>query len=386
MDDFPKNLQIKLDSRTKDNSMRRLGTSTQLIDFSSNDYLGFSTSEEIYSRALQILKENALQHNGASGSRLLTGNHKVYTMAENYLANVNNADAALIFNSGFDANLGLLSSVPQRGDLILYDEFCHASIRDGIRMSNAKALKFEHNNLEHLTTIAERERASHNEIYVVTESVFSMDGNAPDLKAMTALCTRLKLRLIVDEAHALGVVGTGKGLIYEQGLEKHIFARVLTFGKALGCHGAAILGSHTLIEYLVNFSRSFIYTTALPPHAVASILAAYEQLSSAEGIKRVKALKNNIEMFRSSVGNNQQSERFLTSDSAIHSCIIPTNEVVKAVSEKLKTKGYDVRPILSPTVPMGQERLRICVHSYNTEAQINSLCNILKDELNEIAL
>ncbi|MAZ73997.1 MAG: 8-amino-7-oxononanoate synthase [Flavobacteriaceae bacterium] len=379
---LPKKLQKKLDERTANNSLRKLGAVTNLIDFSSNDYLGFSKNKTIFKRTAEILNTENLKLNGATGSRLLSGNHQLYEQAEQQIAKFHNTESALVFNSGYVANLGFFSSVPQRGDLIFYDELCHASIRDGIKMSDAKSYKFRHNNLKDLTSRCHVERppaeraGSRNlhetfEIYVVTESVFSMDGDQPDLKLLTDFCTQNGFHLIIDEAHALGVFGNnGEGLVQELGLEQEVFARLVTFGKALGCHGAAILGSKALQEYLINFARSFLYTTALSPHTVATIISGYEELSKTP--EKVR-LQSNIEMFQNEIAARQLESHFIESNSAIISCIIPGNDRVKHISEILKKKGFDVKPILSPTVPKGQERLRICLHSYNKHEDISHL-------------
>ncbi|WP_432411998.1 aminotransferase class I/II-fold pyridoxal phosphate-dependent enzyme [Rasiella sp. SM2506] len=386
---LPKKLQRKLEKRATNNSLRSLGTTTNLIDFSSNDYLGFSTSLAILNRTSEILKEYKLQQNGATGSRLLSGNHKLYALAEQQIAQFHNVESALIFNSGYDANIGFFSSVPQRGDLILYDELCHASIRDGIKMSDAKAYKFKHNDLEELQKkinsflpfgempAGQRGRSlSEAEVYIVTESIFSMDGDQPDLKKMAALSKKLGCHLVIDEAHAFGVFGkSGEGLVQELELENEVFARLITFGKALGCHGAAILGSAALKQYLVNFARSFVYTTALPPHSVATICSGYEELAKTSAREK---LHSNIAIVQNEIIKIKLQDYFISSNSAIHSCIVPGNEQVKKVSEALKKEGFDVKPILSPTVPKGQERLRICVHSFNTEEDIKTILNLIK--------
>src|SRR5690606_2365620 len=292
--EFPKKLQEKIEERIKTDALRQLGTGNGRIDFSSNDYLGFSKNETIFKHAYDLLLKHHLKRNGATGSRLLSGNHTLYKIVEPALADFHRSEAALIFNSGYDANIGFFSSVPQRSDLILYDEYVHASIRDGIAMNNAKAHKFRHNDLESLEAMLER--LEYNIVYVVTESVFSMDGDAPDLKKMTDLCKKYKAFLVVDEAHAVGVFGRhGEGLVQELGLEKKAFARIITFGKALGGHGAAVLGSHVLRQYLINFSRSFIYTTALPPHSLATIHSAYNELLLTHNINR---LHQNIQFFK----------------------------------------------------------------------------------------
>tara|TARA_R100000935_G_scaffold27288_1_gene47353 strand:+ start:27425 stop:28582 length:1158 start_codon:yes stop_codon:yes gene_type:complete len=372
---LPKKLQNKLDNRVTNNSLRTLENSNNLIDFSSNDYLGLTTSKAVFYRASEILKSHNLETNGATGSRLLSGNHKLYELAEQQIAQFHNTESALLFNSGYDANVGFFSSVPQRGDLILYDELCHASIRDGIKMSDAKAYKFKHNNLKDLKRRCKVERNRNpdetSEIYVVTESVFSMDGDQPDLKELADFCTENNVYLIIDEAHAFGVFGArGEGLIQELALENQVFARLITFGKALGCHGASILCNKKLKQYLVNFARSFMYTTALPPHGVATICSAYEAL---EKFSAREQLHRNIALLQDKIAENNLQNFFISSTSAIHSCVIPGNEKVKKVSEALLKEGFNVKPILSPTVPKGQERLRICVHSFNTENNIFNL-------------
>lgn len=376
---LPNNLNKKLDDRKANNAFRHLGSKSNLVDFSSNDYLGFSKSETIFDAAHQYLIDHNLKHNGATGSRLLSGNHPLYIEVESEIAKIHNCEAALIFNSGYDANIGLLSSVPQRGDVILYDELCHASIRDGINMSHAKSYKFKHNDLSDLNCHLERSRevSTNSEIYIVTESVFSMDGDSPDLKKLIKLTKTHNAYLIVDEAHALGVFE--KGLVQKLGLENETFARIITFGKALGCHGAVVLGSQDLKDYLVNFSRSFIYTTALPPHALATIKYAYKELiiqSESEESQIIK-LKGNIDFFKKEVKRINFRNKFIQSDSAIQCCLIPGNEKVKSVANILQDHGYDVKPILSPTVPKGKERLRFCIHSYNSKEEISEVLTLL---------
>lgn len=365
-----------LEQRIENNSLRLLKSPEQKIDFSSNDYLGYAASEEIFKITFQILANYPYQ-NGSTGSRLLSGNHELFGPAEEYVANFHQAETALFFNSGYDANVGFFSSVTKKGDLILYDELAHASIRDGIKMSNAKAYKFRHNDLEDLRARLKSFRKSNSpgEIYVVSESVFSMDGDSPDLPALCEIAEEFNCFLIIDEAHGTGVHGkNGQGLVQELELQDKIFARIITFGKALGLHGAAILGSKDLRNYLINFCRSFIYTTALPPHSVAGILAGYQYLSSSEGpSSEVFQLKEKIKYFNSAVSKNKLGTYFMPSKSAIHCCIIPGNDNVKSFSEQLYQKEFDVKPILSPTVPQGKERLRICLHSYNTTAEIDGL-------------
>lgn len=423
---FPKKLREKLVRREAQNTLRHLPEANDLVDFSSNDYLGLSRNRVIFERASQLLSEKKSMQNGATGSRLLSGNHPLYSELEVILSEFHQTESALIFNSGYDANIGFFGAVPHRGDIVFYDELIHASIRDGIKMGNAKSYKFRHNDIEdlkkkcrtavHRSAVADPIKAESNnstaagageaevgslsvaevpnaaEVYVVTESVFSMDGDSPNLKALAEFCQENNYHLIVDEAHAVGVFGkNGEGLVQELELQDDIFARIVTFGKAMGCHGAAILGSTPLKNYLVNFARSLIYTTGLPPHAVATIMASYEYLRSSENTdNRTKRnipildLKGKIELFNLELAGlkpTSPADRlkafFIPSTSAIHCCILSGNEQVRAVAEKLRENGFDVKAILSPTVPQGQERLRICLHRFNTKEEIHKILEIL---------
>ena len=380
MKNFPKSLSQKLQQREQNNALRKLPIFNNLIDFASNDYLGFARSEEIFNQTHTYLLENDIKINGATGSRLISGNHNLYQITEEFIANFHQSETALIFNSGYDANVGFFSSVPQRNDIILYDELCHASIRDGIQMSNAKSYKFQHNDFEQLEKLISKQletrNPQHETFYIVTESVFSMDGDSPNLEELSNLCEKYNCHLVVDEAHALGVFGDfGQGLVQSQGLQNKVFATIMTFGKGLGCHGAAILGSQELKNYLVNFARSFIYTTGLSPHSVATILIAYQHLEFEK--EAIQNLKKNIQFFNQEKMQMGLKPLFVYSKSAIQCAIIPGNEKVKTIAHQLQENGFDVKAILSPTVPEGQERLRFCLHSYNSEKEISEVLKLL---------
>ena len=375
MKNFPNNLSVKLELRKQNNALRKLSIPKDLIDFASNDYIGFALSETIFQESHQYLIDKNIKTNGATGSRLLSGNHQLYQEAEKRIAQFHQSESALIFNSGYDANVGFFSSVPQKGDFILYDELSHASIRDGIQLSNAKSYKFKHNDLDDLERLILRIQQEHSEIYIVTESVFSMDGDTPHLKELVQLSNKYNCYLVVDEAHALGVFGlNGEGILQSEEIQNNVFARIITFGKGLGCHGAAIVGSLELQEYLINFSRSFIYTTGLSPHAVATILIGYQHL---EQTKNIHKLKENIIHFNQEKNVFGLKPLFVRSKSAIQSAIIPGNDAVKAIANQFQEKGYDVKAILSPTVTEGQERLRFCLHSYNSKEEISEVLRLL---------
>lgn len=379
MPKLPESLQQKLSKRHENASLRELPSASGLIDFSSNDYLGFSRSPTIFDATHQFLIDSNFKTNGATGSRLISGNHSLYAETETLIAQFHGCESALLFNSGYDANVGFFSSVPQKGDLVLYDELCHASIRDGIQLSNAKSYKFIHNDLEDLQRLIDKFQSAADNIYIATESVFSMDGDCPNLEALVRLSEENGCLLVVDEAHALGIFGNnGCGALQELRLHGKVFARIVTFGKALGCHGAAVLGSADLGQYLVNFARSFIYTTGLSPHAVANIGVGYRQLVQNTAIE---TLRQNIIAFNQAKNMLGLKPVFVYSKSAIQCAIIPGNEKVKSIAHRLQQQGFDVRPILSPTVPEGQERLRICLHSYNSEAEITQILSLLQSYL-----
>ena len=380
---FPKNLAAKLENRKQNNALRKLPLPNNLIDFTSNDYIGFSKNKAIFEEThLYLLNTNCIQ-NGATGSRLISGNHIVYDETENYIAQFHQSESALIFNSGYDANVGFFSSVPQKGDLILYDELCHASIRDGIQLSNAKSYKFKHNDFEDLARLILKFQPTANSqqptaIYIITETVFSMDGDCPNMEELIAVSNKYNCFLVVDEAHSLGVFGdNGEGLAQMLGLQDKVFARIMTFGKGLGCHGAAIVGSQELKDYLINFARSFIYTTGLPPHSVATILQSYFHLATEK--EAIAMLRENIVHFNQEKNLLGLKPMFVRSKSAIQSAIIPGNEKVKSIATQLQQKGFDVKAILSPTVPEGQERLRFCIHSYNSKEEISEVLRLLSN-------
>jgi 8-amino-7-oxononanoate synthase len=367
MQNFPNTFKQRLQEREQNHSLRGLVVTLAPIDFSSNNYLGLAQSKALFEATHDFLEHKNIFKNGSTGSRLLSGNDALFEEVERFLADFHKSEAALLFNSGYDANIGLFSAIP-RNAIILFDELVHASIRDGIRLSNAKAYKFEHNNLEDLEQKLLRFKSDDAEVFVVTESVFSMGGDSPDLKKLVKICKNHTAYLIIDEAHGIGVFGSeGEGLVQANGLEQDVFARVVTFGKALGVHGAAVVGSKDLKSYLVNFCRSFIYTTALSPHSVASIFMAYQFMKEAH--KERELLMNNINHFNELFG--------IYDKSPIKSVVISGNEKVKKQAQKLIENGFDVRPILSPTVPEGQERLRFCLHSYNTPEQIRKVYELL---------
>jgi 8-amino-7-oxononanoate synthase len=358
-------LSRKLKEREVQDALRRLLLPEGKVDLCSNDYLGIARNGLLEDGILMAASPaDGADAHGSGGSRLLAGNYALIEETERAIAVFHGAAAALIYNSGYDANLGLLSSVPQRGDVILYDALSHASIRDGMRLSLAQAYGFAHNDpdeLERRLRVARGAGGGAKTVFVVTESVFSMDGDFAPLREMVALCRQYDAQLIVDEAHATGVVGgKGEGLVQALGLEKECFARVHTFGKAVGCHGAAVLGSELLRDFLINFSRSFIYTTALPPASARAIARAYALFP------RLDAERDRLRLLIDRFRQTPMIWQRLDSMTPIQVVVVPGNAAVKALAARLQEAGLDVRPILSPTVEKGKERLRIVLHAFNT--------------------
>ena len=355
-------LNKKLTQRASAGALRTLRLTSGQADYFSNDYLGISRHERIQ----EILAENHLAP-GSTGSRLLAGNYTAIEDTEWQIARFHDAPAALIFNSGYDANVGLMACVAQRGDTILYDKKSHASIRDGIRLSFADSFSFAHNDLDDLEKNLKQRKGN---CFVVTESVFSMDGDMAPLTEIVSLCEKYEAHLVVDEAHATGVIGNlGEGLVQLLGLHTRCFARIHTFGKALACHGAVILGSSLLRDYLINFCRPLIYSTSLPPAAVAAIGASY--LIFPDMHPERAALKTLIALF--------DQPGFSKSVTPIQCFIIRGNDRVKKIAQYLLNNNLDTRPILYPTVPLGEERLRIALHSFNTIVETNQLISILME-------
>lgn len=358
---FDSLLQAKLEKRKSEQLYRSLIISKNEIDFCSNDYLGFAKNG---------LSKSANEfETGATGSRLISGNSIEAEEAEKKIAQFHSTEAALIFNCGYMANIGLFSTIAGKGDTFVIDANAHASIIDGIRLSNANKFRFRHNDLSDLE---KKLRLAKGTKFVVVESIYSMDGDEAPLVKIVEICKKNKALLIVDEAHAIGVWGNnGAGLINKYKLQKDVFAGIFTFGKALGLHGAAIAGSNTLKNYLINFARPFIYTTALPPNSYVQIQKAYQLLPETER----QPLFELIDYFRNSV---RKMTSFMDSRSQIQGIIIGDNARAKALENHLFAKGIYAKAILSPTVAKGSERLRISLHSFNTKNQVDLLLSEIK--------
>lgn len=374
MPDTPHSLYMrqKLEERELQGNKRMLSLPETGTDFFSNDYLGIA--------ALSLPVDPGDKHRGhvyqgATGSRLLSGNQEVHMETEDYLAAVHQAEAALLFNSGYDANLALLSTLANRHSTIIYDELCHASILDGIRLSFAKhTYHFRHNNLEDLEQKLQRYDGS-GPLILVVESVYSMEGSLAPLREIVQLARQYRAALLVDEAHATGVWGAqGEGMVQHLGLKDEVFGRVHTFGKALGSHGAVVVGGQILKDFLVNFARPFIFTTALSATAVLRIRKAYEWMQAHSLTREI--LHQRIQYFRDHKPD-LEGLYWKPAISPIQSLILGSNDRCRDCASYLRSHGLQVAAITHPTVARGTERIRICLHADHTTQQIDHLFNTL---------
>lgn len=348
--------------REQESALRVLSHPGNRIDFCSNDYLGLARSREL---TVRITEAAATRNNGSGGSRLLAGNSALAEAVETELAQLYQTEAALLFNSGYTANIGFFQAVANRHATILYDERIHASVREGIRLSPARSFSFRHNDVTHLHTLLQRTEGL---VFVAAEAIYSMDGDRAPLANLVTCCTQAGAHLVLDEAHSTGTCGPlGEGLAVAEGVSQHVFARLHTFGKAAGCHGAVWVGSHLLRNYLINFSRAFIYTTALPPHALLAIREACRWMAAHPELR--ENLQQRIAAFRTAA-TAYPALQLLPSDTAIQGLLLPGNAKARTVAQTLQQQGVDVRAVLSPTVPTATERIRVCLHVYNSITEI----------------
>lgn len=458
--DIELRLKERLDKRIRDSSYRNLdlplqrapppaGTSKDhhgdntLLDFSSNDYLGLAHSTKQQDIVESKYKEHVLAHApphlGSTGSRLLSGNSRLALGLETFLATVHNQPAALLCNSGYDANLSLLSSLPLPDDVIIMDELVHNSLIMGVKMSRIQSTRvhfFRHNDSNDLERVLAEVTAKMTQeipkkrcVIVVVESVYSMDGDISPLEEILNISYRYKAAVVVDEAHGLGVLGRtnrqdmktnivytkpsysacsrhntadilgGTGVLAALNLEHHpgLLAGVFTFGKAAGCHGAVIAGSKVLIDYLVNYARPFIYSTSLPSHSLVAIKCSYETMIGDDGEQLRTKVFQLVRLFRRRLldelgkfddlaGKIGARSFLLPSTSPIQAVLCRGNENCIRMANALKRENIMVYPIRSPTVAKGDERIRFIIHAHNTEEQVLQLVNSIMKFMKESSL
>lgn len=352
--------RTQLEVRREKGTLRTIPiTTSRGIDFASNDYLGL---------AHEPLPASLFQtpvYSGATGSRLLTGNSDATEALEAQWATYLHGECALLFASGYALNSGIFSALCQREDIVLVDEAAHASLKAGCRLSRASLYYFRHNDLGHLKkklARLHRNRTSHQAILIVVESLYSMDGDLAPLAEMVALAEVYDAHVVVDEAHAFGTLGTGRGLSVDADVANRCLARIYPLGKALGCQGAVLVGSSLLRDMVVNFCPSFIYTTGMSPVLQQVIAYRLHQLQTEE--HRILQLHANMQYAQVAT----PIVRFYP----------PPGLSVQTWAQEVQQQGFWVLPIVSPTVQQGTERIRVCLHADHTKKQIDALWQLLQ--------
>lgn len=341
-----------------------------IILLSSNDYLGLATHPEVVRAAIHATEQYGA---GSGASRLVSGTLLPHMHLEISLATFKETEAALLFGSGYLANIGIIPSLIGQGGLILADRLCHASLIDGCRLSRADFRIFRHRDCEHLESLLRRRRANRPTL-IVTEGVFSMDGDLAPLSDLTSLAERYDAMLYVDDAHGTGIMGpTGRGTIELFGLERRIPFHMGTLSKALGSHGAYIVGPHEVIQYLINVTRPFIFTTALPP-AIAAAATAAVSVIQREPERRARLWSNRQRLFD---GMQKLGFRMTQTVSPILPILVGDAAIASALADRLLTHGIYASAIRPPTVPDGTSRIRFTVTSEHTTEQIDEALHAL---------
>lgn len=365
-----------LREREKAGLLRSLETAPGGIDFCSNDYLGLARDGRLRARIAAVAAGSAAPQ-GATGSRLISGNHPEIEALEAQLAGFYASEAALVFSSGYAANLGLLASLGGVVKTLVCDRLLHASAIDGGRLSGAKRVIFAHNDMGDLKARL-GELHSGDTAAVAVDTVYSMDGDFAPLEEIAVLAEEHDTAVVVDEAHANGVLGpAGRGGVVAAGLQDRVLARVVTFGKALGLQGGAVLCSQDLRDYLVNFARSFVFSTGVSPLWAASVRTVYEMLPDLNAER--EQLLDNVSRFRGRAAESAQP--WLPSESWIQCLRVPGARRIMRVGGILRSRGLAALPIRAPTVPEGEERIRVCLHAHNTEEEIDLLFSAVDEAL-----
>ena len=353
-------MQNALLNRSENSALRGLShVPEDWVDFSSNDYLGLG--REVY----------RLESTASGGSRLVTGNSQLAEDLESLISEHHGSRAALLFSSGYAANVGVVSALAMRGVHFFVDHKCHASIFDGVKMGSSKVWKFKHNDFEDLESKLQKAEET---VVVITESLFSMDGDIPDFDQYSTLKAKYGFYLIVDETHASGIYTGAQTYLESEGKASIADLRLVGYGKGFGASGAAVLCDNQTREFLINFARSFIYSTAPDQAFFHRIKKQYDTLKREE--ERVEHLWWNIAKFTSrkqteilKISQNQGPIQFIQGP----------KEMLLALIAELKKRKIWTKLMLPPTVPTGEERIRICLHSFNTPAEMDLLYSSLDD-------
>lgn len=338
----------------------------EYFDLSSNDYLGLSDHPQLIEAGQKAYAEFGA---GSGGSRLLSGDSELHHELESRVALFKGKEASLIFNSGYQANIGILSAIAGPADAVFCDRLAHASLIDGMILSQARFFRFRHNDVEHLRELLQKERGRFKKAIIVTESVFSMDGDRAPLKDIVGLKKEFNCLMMVDEAHATGIFGSrGSGVAEEDGVAEDVDLLMGTFGKALGSFGAYVAASKLMVDYLVNTARSFIYSTALPLPVIAVNLASLDLVRHDPG-RRLQLLE--LAKF---LRQGLKDKGFqVKGDSQIVPVVLGSAFQTQRIAQNLQEKGFWMLAVRPPTVPEGQSRLRLSLTTYHTEEILKKL-------------
>ncbi|MBB3700922.1 aminotransferase class I/II-fold pyridoxal phosphate-dependent enzyme [Flammeovirga yaeyamensis] len=349
-----------------------------MTSFISNDYLGIASNASLKSEFLKELDKQQSLSFGSASSRLLEGNHQVFNELEQKVASSFQKGGCLFMNSGWHANTGILSCIPQKGDLIISDKLNHASIVDGIRLSNAQFERFRHKDYDHLEDLLKKKRKDYNHVYIISESLFSMDGDYADLQQLVDLKNKYNAYFILDEAHSIGLFQNGLGYAASLDLADQIDIHIMPCGKALGGVGALVVSSQVVKEYLINKCRAFIFTTALPSINAAWMSFVWDRLPSFENERQ--KLEENIQYYNVL----RQKDGFdIVSRSCIQPILIGENQKTIKISDNLLEKDMVCSPIRYPTVPKNASRLRLSITSMHSFDQIQTLCKEVSSQLKQ---
>ena len=350
----------------------------ELVNFSSNDYLGLANDSRLRQAAVAALDKFGL---GAGASRLISGTQSPHVRLETAVAAWKRTEAVLCFSSGYAAALGTIPALVTKDDVILLDKLCHASLIDGAKLSGAVLRVFPHNGLTRLERQLEWAQRTHPKarLLIVTESVFSMDGDRAPLRKLIELKNHFKALLFVDEAHAVGVIGpNGRGLAAEEEIDHEVDVQMGTLSKALGASGGYICGSGTVVDWLINRARSFIFSTAPPAAVAAAATTAVNFVNSPEGEQRRQILLRNIDLLRKNLPPAATGKNWITNGSAIFPWMVGEVQAAVDLSAALAEEGFLVPAIRYPTVSKGSARLRITVTATHTDVQLQALCTALR--------
>jgi 8-amino-7-oxononanoate synthase len=363
--------RVRAHLRTLDSDhLRRMVSPPNGIDLSSNDYLGLAAHPLVKQHTVEAVTREGV---GSTGSRLLRGHRTAFDDVERAFAAWKGTERALYFSSGYLANIAAIATFAGRADVVFADRLNHASLRDGLRLSKAKGVVFPHNDVDALARLL-RTTSGHGQTFVVTESLFSMDGDTPPLREYAAACRASGALLIVDEAHAVGIYGVrGSGLIEETGIARDVFLSINAAGKALGVAGAFVAGPAWAIEYLVQRARPFVFSTA-PPPALAAGLQASLMLMASEPERRT-TLRARAARLRARL--HDAGVDVAPGDSPIIPVVLGDSARTLAVSQRLQSDGFDVRAIRPPSVPAGTARLRISINAAVTNEVVDRFFDTL---------